>query len=148
MLVSSRKAPEGFETPEDINLFHHTLTAVAEYQKQAAEARDEAEEKALEAEAWAHGREDHPEQKEDNAKYYAGEAQKAAASIPGRVEEGKKALDEHVRQKEKELRGDTGNVYFPSFRVVAGRLMMYSDPKVDRIRFYRKGSRLMYQLKN
>lgn len=148
MLVSSRKAPEGFETPEDINLFHHTLAAVAEYQKQAAEARDEAEEKALEAEAWAHGREDYQEQKEDNAKYYAGEAQKAAASIPGRVEEGKRNIDNYVKQKETELKGDTGNVYFPSFRVVAGRLIMYSDPKVDRIRFYRKGSRLMYQLKN
>lgn len=147
MLVSSRKAPEGFETPEDINLFHHTLAAVAEYQKQAAEARDEAEEKVLEAEAWAHGREDHPEQKEDNAKYYAVEARKAAESVPGRVEEGKRSIDNYVKQKETELKGATGNVFFAAFRVVAGRLKMYSDPTVDKVCFRRVGSRLKYRLK-
>lgn len=147
MLVSSRKAPEGFETPEDINLFHHTLAAVAEYQKQAAEARNEAEEKVLEAEAWAHGREDHPEQKEDNAKYYAVEARKAAESVPGRVEEGKRSIDNYVKQKETELKGATGNVFFAAFRVVAGRLKMYSDPTVDKVCFRRVGSRLKYRLK-
>lgn len=147
MLVSSRKAPEGFETPEDINLFHHTLAAVAEYQKQAVEARDEAEEKVLEAEAWAHGREDHPEQKEDNAKYYAGEARKAAESVPGRVEEGKRSIDNYVKQKETELKGDIGNVFFAAFKVVKGRLKMYSDPTVDKVRFQRVGSRLKYRLK-
>ena len=147
MLVSSRKAPEGFETPEDINLFHHTLAAVAEYQKQAAEARDEAEEKVLEAEAWAHGREDHPEQKEDNAKYYAVEARKAAESVPGRVEEGKRSIDNYVKQKETELKGATGNVFFAAFRVVAGRLKMYSNPTVDKVCFRRVGSRLKYRLK-
>lgn len=147
MLVSSRKAPEGFETPEDINLFHHTLAAVAEYQKQAVEARDEAEEKVLEAEAWAHGREDHPEQKEDNAKYYAVEARKAAESVPGRVEEGKRSIDNYVKQKETELKGATGNVFFAAFRVVAGRLKMYSDPTVDKVCFRRVGSRLKYRLK-
>lgn len=147
MLVSSRKAPEGFETPEDINLFHHTLAAVAEYQKQAVEARDEAEEKVLEVEAWAHGREDHPEQKEDNAKYYAVEARKAAESVPGRVEEGKRSIDNYVKQKETELKGATGNVFFAAFRVVAGRLKMYSDPTVDKVCFRRVGSRLKYRLK-
>ncbi len=147
-MVNSRKAPEGFETPEDVDLFHHTLAAAAEYQRRTEKAKNQAEAKAEEAESWAHGREDHPEQKEDNAKYYAGEARKAAESVPGRVEEGKRSIDNYVRQKETELKGDTGNVYFPSFRVVAGRLIMYSDPKADRIRFYRKGSRLMYRLKN
>ena len=99
------------------------------------------------AEAWAHGREDRPEQKEDNAKYYAGEAQKAVASIPGRVEEGKKNIDNYVRQKEAELKGETGNVHFAAFKVVKGRLKMYSDPTVDKVRFRRVGSRLKYRLK-
>ena len=148
MLVSSRKAPEGFETPEDINLFHHTLTTVAEYQKQAAEARDEAEEKAEKAESWAHGHEKHPDRAKDNAKYYATQAAGAVEEVSGRTSKAKEEIDNYVKQKETELKGDTGNVYFPSFRVVTGRLIMYSNPKVDRIRFYRKGSRLMYQLKN
>lgn len=31
MFVNKRPEPEGFEIPEDIDLFHHTLTAVGEY---------------------------------------------------------------------------------------------------------------------
>ncbi len=147
MMVNSRKVPEGFEIPEDIDLFHHTLAAVAEYQRRAEEAQNQSEVKAEEAEAWAHGREDHPDQKEDNAKYYAGKAQKAAESIPGRVEEGKRNIDNYVKQKETELKGDTGNVFFAAFRVVAGRLIMRSDPKVDKVHFYREGSRLKYRVK-
>lgn len=138
--VQHRKAPENFEIPKDIDLFHHTLNAAAEYQRRA---QDNAEN----AEAWAHGREDHPKQKEDNAKYYAGEAQKAAASIPGRVEEGKKDIDNYVRQKETELKGETGNVHFAAFKVKKGRLKMYSDSTIDKVRFRRVGSRLKYRLK-
>ena len=141
IMVNTRPKPEIPGSPEEPEIFRETIEAVNQAADRSETARDQAE-------AWTHGREDYPGQKEDNAKYYAGEARKAAESIPGRVEEGKKSIDNYVRQKETELKGDTGNVYFPSFRVVAGRLMMYSDPKVDRIRFYRKGSRLMYQLKN
>ena len=36
--VNKRKAPENFGTPEDVDLFHHTLAATAEYQRQAARA--------------------------------------------------------------------------------------------------------------
>lgn len=43
MYVNRRIKPEGFETPEDTDLFHHTLAAVSEYQRQA-----EASEKAAE----------------------------------------------------------------------------------------------------
>lgn len=117
-----------------------TVEAVNQAADRSEKARDQAE-------AWAHGREDHPEQKEDNAKYYAGEAQKAAASIPGRVEEGKKDIDNYVRQKEAELKGETGNVHFAAFKVAKGRLKMYSDPTVDKVRFRRVGSRLKYRLK-
>ena len=141
IMVNTRPKPEIPGPPEEPEIFRETIEAVNQAADRSEKARDQAE-------AWAHGREDHPEQAKDNAKYYAGEARKAAESVPGRVEEGKRSIDNYVKQKETELKGDTGNVYFPSFRVVAGRLIMYSDPQVDRIRFYRKGSRLMYQLKS
>ena len=48
--------------------------------------------------------------------------------------------------KEAELKGDTGDVYFAAFKVVNGRLMMYSDPEIDKVRFVRIGSRLFYRL--
>lgn len=129
IMVNTRPKPEVPGTPEEPEIFRESIEAVNQ------------------AEAWAHGREDHPDQKEDNAKYYAGKAQKAAESIPGRVEEGKKNIDNYVRQKEAELKGDTGNVFFAAFRVVAGRLIMRSDPKVDKVYFYREGSRLKYRVK-
>lgn len=56
------------------------------------------------------------------------------------------SIDAYVQAKEAELKGDTGNVYFAAFRVVNGRLMMYSDPSVDKVRFVRVGSRLKYRL--
>lgn len=73
--------------------------------------------------------------------------EKEAASIPGRVEEGKKDIDNYVHQKETELKGETGNVHFAAFKVVKGRLKMYSDPTVDKMCFSRKRSRLKYRLK-
>ena len=38
MTVNKRKAPEGFEIPEKIDLFHHTIEATAEYQRRAKES--------------------------------------------------------------------------------------------------------------
>lgn len=75
--VNRRKAPENFEAPEDVDLFHHTLAAAAEYQRRAKESEKNASTQAADSEAWAHGREDHPDQEQDNAKYYA---EQAAAS--------------------------------------------------------------------
>ena len=98
------------------------------------------------AEGWAHGREELPERAEDNAKYYAGEAEKIAREIPGQVEDAKAEIDAYVRGKEEVLKGDTGNVYFAAFKVVNGRLKMYSDPEIDKVRFVRAGSRLLYRL--
>ena len=147
MMVNSRKAPEGFETPEDVDLFHYTLAAASEYQRQAEEAKNQAEVKAEETESWAHGHEKHPDRAKDNAKYYAAQAAGAVEEVSGRVEEGKRNIDNYVKQKEAELKGDTGNVNFAAFRVVKGRLKMYSDPTVDKVRFRRVGSRLKYRLK-
>lgn len=120
--VNRRKAPENFESPEDVDLFHHTVEATAEYQRRAKESEKNASTQAADAEAWAHGREDHPDQ-------------------------AKKDIDKYIRQKESELKGDTGNVFFAAFKVVNGRLKMYSDPTVDKLCFRREGSRLKYRLK-
>lgn len=140
IMVNTRPKPEIPGSPEEPELFRETIEAVNQ-------AADRSEEGAKEAEAWAHGRENYPDRKEDNAKYYADQAKKETASIPGRVEEGKKNIDNYVHQKESELKGETGNVFFAAFRVVAGRLKMYSDPVVDKVCFRRSGSRLKYRLK-
>ena len=145
--VNRRKAPENFESPEDVDLFHHTVEATAEYQRRAKESEKNASTQAADAEAWAHGREDHPDQAQDNAKYYAKQAAKSAAEVPGKTEQAKKDIDKYIRQKESELKGDTGNVFFAAFKVVNGRLKMYSDPTVDKLSFRREGSRLKYRLK-
>lgn len=101
---------------------------------------------AKESESWARGHTDYPERKKDNAAYYASEAKNAAEEILGRAKEGKKQIDDYVREKENQLKGETGNVYFAGFAVVKGRLKMYSDPTVDKVRFRREGSRLKYRL--
>lgn len=147
MFVNKRPAPEGFEVPEDIDLFHYTLVTASEYLKQTKEASNEANNSVVKAEAWAHGHPDFPDRAQDNAKYYAEQAEKEAASVPGRVEKGKKDIDKYVQQKELELKGDTGNVFFAAFKVVQGRLKMYSNPAVDKVCFRRTGSRLKYRLK-
>lgn len=98
------------------------------------------------AESWAHGHEEHPDRQKDNAAYYASEAKNAAKEVPGRVKEGKRQIDDYVREKEIQLKGEIGNVYFAGFAVVKGRLKMYSDPAVDKVRFHREGSRLKYRL--
>lgn len=98
------------------------------------------------AESWAHGHAEYPDRQKDNAAYYAEQARNAAEEVPGRVKEGKQQIDDYVREKETQLKGETGNVYFAAFKVVKGRLIMYSDPSVDKVCFYREGSRLKYRL--
>lgn len=147
MFVRKRPAPENLETHENIDLFHYTLLSVKEYTRQTKEASNEANNSVTKAEAWVHGHLNHPERNEDNARYYAEQAKNEAASVPGRVAQGKKDIDEYVRQKESDLKGDTGNVFFAAFKVVRGRLKMYSDSTVDKVHFQRTGSRLKYRLK-
>ena len=137
--VKSRPKPEATGGGEDPDIFHDAVQAV---QKSA----DKAAESERQAEGWAHGREDLPERAQDNARYYAGQAADTAAKIPGRVEEAKEEIDRYVRGKEEQLKGETGNVYFAAFKVVNGRLKMYSDPEIDKVRFIRIGSRLLYRL--
>ena len=101
---------------------------------------------AKESESWAHGHADYPDRDTDNAAYYASEAKNAAKEVPGRVTKGKEEIDNYVKQKEVELKGETGNVYFAGFRIVKGRLIMTSNPDADKICFRREGSRLKYRI--
>lgn len=50
MHVNRRIKPEGFEVPEDIDLFHHTLLAANEYMQQTKSAKKSAETAANQAE--------------------------------------------------------------------------------------------------
>lgn len=139
MPVKTRPKPNAIENPEDPALFHEIVGAVNK-------AADEAEQAKKESESWAHGHKDYPERKEDNAAYYAALTKKDAASVSGRAEEAKKNIDNYVRQKESELKGERGDVYFAAFKVVGSRLIMCSDPTIDKIHFYREGSRLKYRV--
>lgn len=126
--------PEPSET-----LYEQLMTAFDETKQTVIDS-------AKESESWAHGHADYPDRDTDNAAYYASEAKNAAKEVPGRVKEGKQQIDDYVREKETQLKGETGNVYFAGFAVVKGRLKMYSDPTVDKVRFRREGSRLKYRL--
>lgn len=139
MSVKSRPKPEAFDKPEDAELFREAI-------KEVNTSAETAQAAAKEAESWAHGHEDYNDRDHDNAKYYANVAKDEAEKIPAKVVEGKEDIDRYVKQKEKDLKGETGNVHFAAFKVINGRLKMYSDPSVDKVRFVRKGSRLTYRL--
>lgn len=98
------------------------------------------------SERYAVGREDVPESLTDNAKYYAGKSKDYTESVLGKAVIAKKEIDEYVKSKESELKGETGNVYFAAFKVINGRLIMYSDPEIDKVHFFRSGSRLKYRI--
>lgn len=126
--------PEPSET-----LYEQLMTAFDETKQTVIDS-------AKESESWAHGHADYPDRHEDNAAYYASEAKNAAKEVPGRVTKGKEEIDNYVKQKEVELKGETGNVYFAGFRIVKGRLIMTSNPDADKICFRREGSRLKYRI--
>lgn len=140
MPVKARPKPNVSGSLEEPEIFHEVVGAVNK-------AASETEQAKKEAESWAHGHADYPDRQKDNAAYYASEAKNAAEGIDGRVEEGKRDIDKYVKEKEASLKGETGNVYFAAFNVTKkGRLIMYSDPSVDKIRFDRERSRLKYKL--
>lgn len=82
LYMNRRPAPEGFETPEDTDLFHYTLLAAGEYTRQAKASEETAIEKAKESESWAHGHPEYPERDNDNARFYS-EAAKQVANQNG-----------------------------------------------------------------
>lgn len=128
------------DVPEPAETLYEQLMTVFDETKQTVI------DSAKESESWAHGHAEYPDRQKDNAAYYAEQARNAAEEVPGRVKKGKEEIDNYVKQKEVELKGETGNVYFAGFAVVKGRLKMYSDPTVDKVRFRREGSRLKYRL--
>lgn len=69
-----------------------------------------------------------------------------AEKVPGKVMEGKREIERYIEEKKSDLKGETGDVNFAAFKVINGRLKMYSDPNVDKVRFVRAGSRLKYRL--
>ena len=137
--VNYREKPSVQPEPGEVNPFGEAI-------RQTSEAADRAEDAEKSAESWAHGHEEYPERDEDNAEYYAGKARDALEEVSGQVKDAKKEIDRYVSEKESELKGETGNVYFAAFKVVNGRLKMYSDPEIDKVRFMRIGSRLLYRL--
>lgn len=144
MSVKARPKPESFEKPEDAELFRQAITeeAITEVNN----STEVAMQSKKEAEAWAHGHESYPDCDQDNAKYYARQAKDEAEKIQGKVTEGKEEIYRYIKEKQNDLKGETGNVNFAAFKVVSGRLKMYSDPNVDKVRFYRVGSKLKYRL--
>ena len=142
-VVTIKLYESGYKTgdiPEPSETLYEQLMTAFDETKQAVI------DSAKESESWAHGHAEYPDRDTDNAAYYASEAKNAAKEVPGRVKEGKQQIDDYVREKESQLKGETGNVYFAGFKVVKGRLIMYSDPSVDKVCFYREGSRLKYRL--
>lgn len=67
MEITARPRPEAFVRPCEKDLFDDAIEATRESLSGSREAAELAE-------AWAHGREDYPDQAEDNAKYYADQA--------------------------------------------------------------------------
>lgn len=142
-VVTIKLYESGYKTgdiPEPSETLYEQLMTVFDETKQTVI------DSAKESESWAHGHAEYPDRQKDNAAYYAEQARNAAEEVPGRVKKGKEEIDNYVKQKEVELKGETGNVYFAGFAVVKGRLKMYSDPTVDKVRFRREGSRLKYRL--
>lgn len=113
---------------------------------EAEKAVTDATTQAKLAKRYTIGDESVPESIEDNARYYAHQAQSVVSSIVPMVDDAKEHIDDYVKEKEESLKGETGNVYFASFRVVDGKLKMYSDPTIDKVRFRREGSRLKYKI--
>lgn len=139
--VKSRSKPSNFGGKESQELFREAIQAVND-------AAAKAETSGVLAQSYAVGGTNTRQNENiDNAKYYASRAEDSLKGISGAVQEGKKEIDTYIKEKESQLKGDTGNVNFAAFAVENGRLKMYSDPKVDKVCFERKGSRLTYRLK-
>lgn len=89
MEITARPRPEAFVRPCEKNLFDDAIEATRESLSGSREAAELAE-------AWAHGREDHPEQAEDNAKYYAdlaADLRKETADDKTEVEQMKQSVE-------------------------------------------------------
>ena len=92
MHVNRRMKPEGFEVPEDIDLFHHTLLAANEYMQQTKNAKKSAETAADQAESARESAETASDQAED-AKNAAEEAADEAKTAKENAETAAKVAE-------------------------------------------------------
>lgn len=97
------------------------------------------------AERFAVGLVEIPESLTDNAKYYADQAEQAVMGIPGQVEDAKIDIDNYVKEKEANLKGEDGNVCFVEFRIQPPYLFMRNNPEETDIEFRLNGSKLEYK---
>ena len=94
MEITSRPRPEAFVKPCEKDLFDDAIEATRESLSGSREAAELSE-------AWAHGRDDHPDQAEDNARYYAEQAaelRKDTGEDRSEVERMKQAIEESQMQ--------------------------------------------------
>lgn len=97
--VTARPKPEVPGGTDNPDIFREAVQAVREAAEQAAESEKWAE-------GWAHGREDLPERVEDNARYYAGQAQEDSRKTAEdrkeveRLVESVSGIDEQVAKVE------------------------------------------------
>ena len=97
--VKARPKPEVPGGTDNPDIFHEAVQAVREAAEQAAESEKQAE-------GWTHGREDLPERAEDNARYYAGQAQEDSRKTAEdrkeveRLVESVSGIDEQVAKVE------------------------------------------------
>lgn len=100
MHVNRRMKPEGFEVPEDIDLFHHTLLAADEYMHQAKNAKENAEKAADRAESAR-------DLAEGSARTAQGSAEAAEQAKNEAVEAAESIKNTKVPTKTSELENDS-----------------------------------------
>lgn len=99
MHVNRRMKPEGFEVPEDIDLFHHTLLAANEYMQQTKSAKKSAETAADRAES-ARKSADADKEAAEAAQAKAEAAQKAAENAETEAKKAQTATETAKRETE------------------------------------------------
>lgn len=90
------------------------------------------------------GYRDNAAEEADRAEAAAKRAADSIKEIPGAVEKAKKEIADYVKQKESELKGDTGDVIFPTFEVEPPELFIRNNRDQTHIDFELIGSELFY----
>lgn len=119
--VKARPKPEVPGDPEEPELFREAIEAVNQAADQSEEARNQAE-------AWAHGRDDYPEQAKDNAKYYAFQATKSAED----AEQAKTDTEKLAESIKKTGTGALKNIQDQE-DVSKQNIISYADDEINRI---------------
>ena len=126
MHVQEREKPGDYDPPNAQELMGRILEQIIECVTEAKGYRDNAAEEA------------------DRAEAAAKRAADSIKEIPGAVEKAKEEIAEYVKQKEAELKGDTGDVIFPTFEVEPPELFIRNNRDQTHIDFELIGSELFY----